>query len=87
MRKVKVAILKTDGTRTMQEVDKSRLFEQLYPMIGTDVIEPMYLHRLVMLMDEEGTMKNKAHNAEASALAGRRIVGDVALICRKDFED
>lgn len=33
-----------------------------------------------MLVDEEGLLKDRPYNTGASALAGKRIVGDVAII-------
>jgi hypothetical protein len=36
-----------------------------------------------MIMDEEGTLKNKPLNYTASLMAGRMIVGDVVILSEK----
>lgn len=41
---------------------------------------------LVMVVDEEGTLKHKPLNAYASEIAGRVIVGDVVLMEREEEE-
>lgn len=77
-------IIKADGTTTPVVPSKGTRFT----LTEVQEIVDGYVERLrlsrgeVMLVDEEGVLKEKPVNRSASEIAGRMIVGDVLLLPR-----
>jgi|TARA_B110000259_G_C13990693_1_gene392340 predicted transcriptional regulator len=70
-------LYKTDGTK-VDDVNISTL-KSMQDLVG-GYIEFVYLpNKKVMIVDEEGLLKNYSPNKEAISLSGRLIVGDVIL--------
>ena len=70
-------LYKTDGTK-VDDVNISTL-KSMQDLVG-GYIEFVYLpNKKVMIVDEEGLLKNYSPNKEAISLIGRLIVGDVIL--------
>lgn len=88
----KVILIKTDGTVTETEQDKSPSLEQLQEMVGGYIeVVPMFNdHRgeeCVVYCDEEGKIKNKRYNQTATewwndcnTIGGDALVGDVVIL-------
>lgn len=58
----------------------------LYGPMDCRMIEPLKLRDgRWMLLDEDGLLRKKPLNVEASSVAGRPIVGHVAIIGRRDL--
>ena len=49
-------------------------------------IEAIYIGNMVMIINEEGRIKNLMHNEVASKIAGQRIVGTVVVMKRSIWE-
>lgn len=49
-------------------------------------LEAVFIKDMLLVMDEEGMLKNKPVNARASAMAGQTIRGDVIYIRHDLFE-
>lgn len=64
---------------TLEEVQKSVGFKS--GLSGSVYVTPIRLPaRNLMLVDEDGTAKGLAYNAEASLLAGQPIVGNAFVV-------
>lgn len=74
-------VIKSDGTVCgFDFTDDVPSLEEMQTTVG-GYIEPLYLpDGRVMIMDEEGVIKNKPLNPEASVIAKRGIVGDVIVM-------
>lgn len=60
--------------------DKSPNWKDLQQAVGGyfEIVTLSPTH--IMIVDEEGVIKNKPLNKEASILAGKRILGDVVIL-------
>jgi len=84
---VRAEIIYARGTKVTVSLPHLKTFGTLYGLLECYLIEPVYLHdKRVMLVDEEGLLRKKPINHAATAIAGRLIVGDVAIIAGKDFK-
>lgn len=89
-RPVPVRIIRTDGTSLDTYADPADVFGALYPVLGCDTIELVRLPSLgnpasIMLVDEDGIGRNRPLNRNASAIAHRTILGDVAIMLSSDL--
>ena len=72
-------LIKADGTETeLKPAKKSLSLDELQAAVG-GWIEQIRLGRDVMLVNEEGTMRELPINEKASMRAGTTIRGDVVL--------
>lgn len=79
---MKAELIKTDGSRSPLVPKNGTDFEldELYSAIGCDMIEIVRTSGgRIMVVDEEGLLKELPENPTASFLHGRLIVGDVVL--------
>jgi hypothetical protein len=93
--KMNATLLKTDGSSTPVKPENGTDFklEELYKLIGTDMVEVVPLaNGRILVIDEEGKLKGKGVNAEADRLFqvkrmqwGDYIVGDAVLMDSEDF--
>lgn len=78
-------VLREDGTRQRFEVPREGLFRALYPVLDCTTIELVTLSQgWVMLCDEEGHLRGRGLNVNATRRAGRFIVGDAAVMLSAD---
>jgi hypothetical protein len=80
-------IIKIDGTEHNIEGEEPLSLEFMQKTVG-GYIEMVYPEdpNLIMVVDEEGQLKQKLYNKKASAIAGQTIVGDV-IVCDKKYID
>lgn len=81
-------VIRVDGTT--ENVEPARAadgwsLEELRRYTGSEYVEfvPLLnpdLHDMVLVVDEEGLLRQRELNAEASVIAGRPLVGDVLLV-------
>lgn len=87
-------IIKTTGEKITVEPKNGKDFKlkEMYDHVGTDIVEFLFFEKHLAIFCEEGKMRGKASNAEATLLAlkygwipilGDHLVGDV-LFCRRD---
>lgn len=79
-----VITIKADGTKEITDPVKKPTLEQMQEMVG-GYIEPVHGirwngHTGVMVVNEEGLIRNLPFNQKASAIAKRNIVGDVFIL-------
>lgn len=65
---------------------KSETLEQMQQAVG-GYIEPVYTNNKVVIVDEEGLLKNLPLNIEVSAMVGKMIVGDAIVFTTKEWRD
>lgn len=77
-------LIKSSG----QHIDDypSATLEQMQKAVG-GYIEPVYTHDKVVVVDEEGLLKNLPLNIEVSAMVGKMIVGDAIVFTPKEWRD
>jgi hypothetical protein len=86
----RATVIHPDGTREHVTPENDRDFQlrELQGLVG-GLIEPVPIPsepRFMLLVDEEGLLKDKSVNAEASGLAQQRIVGTAVKIARRYFK-
>jgi hypothetical protein len=84
-------LIRADGTETVlaPPIDESAGYTliQLQGFIGGGFIEILYWDDdFVAIVDEDGLAKKLPGNVKARIIAGRPIVGDVAIIKRTDIK-
>ena len=67
------------GGGTVELEDKHPALEELQEAVG-GLIMVVNIACGIMVVDEEGVLKEKSHNMVASVLANQRIVGDVVVM-------
>lgn len=77
-------LIKADGTVTEIVPEKGKKFtlQELQKLVGGYVERLQLPGRAVMIANEEGYPMGLPHNAKASEIAGRDIVGDVVVLPR-----
>tara|TARA_B100001057_G_scaffold143322_1_gene143017 strand:+ start:5002 stop:5250 length:249 start_codon:yes stop_codon:yes gene_type:complete len=77
-------LIKSSG----QHIDDypSDTLEQMQKAVG-GYIEPVYTNNKVVVVDEEGLLKNLPLNIEVSALVGKMIVGNAIVFTHKEWRD
>jgi len=75
----KAYILKADGTR--EDLDHRPNLEEAQKIVG-GWVEYAHCHNpsRLLVVDEEGLLKRKAFNKEATGMYGRTIVGDAIVL-------
>jgi hypothetical protein len=84
---VTVNLIRVDRSVEAREVEGgAKLFGSLYPLLDCQTIEMVAIPtspESLLLVDEDGLMRNRPTNPLASTIAGRMIVGDAALVAKK----
>ena len=81
-----VRIIETSGAERVETVDRENVFQTLYPVLACRTIELVELSQdRLLLCDEEGRLTGRAFNPKATELAGRFIVGTVAVMLSEDL--
>ena len=79
-----VIIIKADGTIEITEPVKKPSLEKMQRIVGGYIEAVRGIrykeHTVTMVVNEEGLIHNLPFNTEASAIAGRTIVGDVFIL-------
>jgi len=78
-------LLTVDGLQTQLDVDKLTL-PDLQRMVSGYVEIVRASAERVLIVDEEGRLKDKPLNVHASRLAGQVIVGDVIVFLADEFK-
>lgn len=82
---MRAELIKTDGTRkAIAPKGSSFELQELYALIGCDLIQVVNAGERILIVDEEGMLTGRPINATASLLAQQPIVGDVVL-CDSDM--
>jgi len=78
-------IIKIDGTEKDIEGEDQLSLEFMQKTVGGYIeIVPSADRQLLIVVDEEGQLKQKLYNRKASTIAGQTIVGDV-IVCEGKY--
>jgi hypothetical protein len=81
--------IQVDGTKTEitgEKPDGKLTLAQMQEAVG-GLIQPVYLSgSKLVLVDEEGLLKQSAYNSVASNLTGQYVVGDALLMDDSEWE-